>query len=76
MINNLSLNDYLLTHCNEIMEKALAAERHPAWQRSCPEMNDIDFCSGLIAPDTLIRDNNYQLLRCQNRTETNIQTVF
>jgi len=25
------------------MEKALAAERYPAWQRSCPEMNDIDF---------------------------------
>lgn len=34
------------------------------------------FCSGLIAPDTLIRDNNYQLLRCQNGTETNIQTIF
>ena len=43
MLNNLSLNDYLLTHCNESMENALAAERHPAWQRSCPEMNDIDF---------------------------------
>lgn len=43
MINNPSLNDYLLTHCNESMEKALAAERHPVWQRSCPEMNDIDF---------------------------------
>ncbi|ORU94976.1 MAG: hypothetical protein A6F70_10410 [Cycloclasticus sp. symbiont of Bathymodiolus heckerae] len=25
------------------MERALAAERHPAWQRSCPEMSDIDF---------------------------------
>jgi hypothetical protein len=25
------------------MEKALAAERHPVWQRSCPQMNDIDF---------------------------------
>jgi hypothetical protein len=36
MINNLSLNDYLLTHCNESMEQALAAERHPVWQRSCP----------------------------------------
>ncbi len=43
MINNLSINDDLLTHCNESIEKALAAERHPAWQRSCPEMNDIDF---------------------------------
>ena len=43
MINNHSLNDYLLTHCNESLERALAAERHPAWQRSCPEMNDLDF---------------------------------
>ncbi len=43
MINNLSLNDYLLTHCNESMEQALATERHPAWKRSCPEMSDIDF---------------------------------
>jgi hypothetical protein len=43
MINNLSLNDYLLTHCNENMEQALAAERYPIWQRSCPEMSDIDF---------------------------------
>lgn len=43
MNNDLSLNDYLLTHCNESMEQALAAERDPVWQRSCPEMSDIDF---------------------------------
>ena len=43
MSNHLSFNNYLLTHCNESMERALAAERHPVWQRSCPEMNDIDF---------------------------------
>ncbi len=43
MDNNLSLNDDLLAHCNESMEKALAAERHPIWQRACPEMTDIDF---------------------------------
>lgn len=29
-------------------------------------------CSGLIEPDTLIRDNTNQLLRCQNESETNI----
>ena len=29
-------------------------------------------CSGLIEPDTLIRDNSYQLLRCENGTETNL----
>ncbi len=34
------------------------------------------YCSGLIAPDTLIRDNINQLLRCQNGTETNIQAIF
>jgi hypothetical protein len=43
MNNNIPLNDYLIAHCNESMERALAAERRPAWQRSCPEMNDIDF---------------------------------
>jgi two-component system chemotaxis sensor kinase CheA len=39
-------------------------------------VDDSEVCSGLIAPDTLIRDNNPQLLRCQNGTETNIQTIF
>jgi len=29
-------------------------------------------CSGLIAPDTLIRDNYYQRLRCHNESETNV----
>ena len=43
MNNNIPLNDYLLAHCNESMERALAAERHPAWKRSCSEMSDIDF---------------------------------
>ena len=43
MNNHIPLNDDLTAHCNESMERALAAERHPAWQRSCPEMNDIDF---------------------------------
>ena len=42
-MNNISLTDYLTTHCNESIERAQAAERHPAWQRSCPEMKDIDF---------------------------------
>ena len=43
MNNNIPVNDYLLAHCHESMERALATERHPAWQRLCPEMNDIDF---------------------------------
>ncbi|WP_221900432.1 hypothetical protein [Bathymodiolus platifrons methanotrophic gill symbiont] len=25
------------------MERALLAERHPLWARSCPELKDIDF---------------------------------
>jgi len=36
----------------------------------------IDTCSGLIAADTLIRDNYYQLLRCHNESETNIQAIY
>ena len=43
MANNSTLNDHLIAHCNESMDRALTAERRPAWQRSCPEMNDIDF---------------------------------
>ncbi|MCU7800880.1 MAG: hypothetical protein KZQ70_12230, partial [gamma proteobacterium symbiont of Lucinoma myriamae] len=34
-------------------------------------LNISSVCCGLIELDTLIRDNNYQLLRCQNGTETN-----
>ena len=37
---------------------------------------NVTLCSGLIEPDTLIRDNIYQLLRCENGTETNIQTIY
>jgi glycosyltransferase involved in cell wall biosynthesis len=33
-------------------------------------------CFGLIEPDTLIRDNLYQLLGCRNGTKTNQQAVF
>ena len=43
MNNIISLNDHIITHCHESMERALSAERFPSWQRSCPEMNDIDF---------------------------------
>jgi len=43
MNNDMTLNDYIIAHCNESMERALAAERYPVWQRSCPEINDIDF---------------------------------
>jgi hypothetical protein len=47
----ISLNEHIITHCNESMQKALSAERHPSWTRGCPEMSvqmsaqmsDIDF---------------------------------
>ncbi len=39
----ISLNDHIIAHCTESMEKALCAERYPLWARVCPEMNDIDF---------------------------------
>ena len=38
--------------------------------------HDIRACSGLIEPDTLIRDNIHQPLRCRNGTKTNEQAVF
>lgn len=43
MTENITLNDHIIAHCNESMAIAQSAERHPAWIRSCPEMNDIDF---------------------------------
>ncbi|MFT5635653.1 MAG: hypothetical protein ACI89T_001107 [Cognaticolwellia sp.] len=39
----ISLNEHIITHYNESMQKALSAERHPSWTRACPEMSDIDF---------------------------------
>jgi hypothetical protein len=39
----LTLSEHIHQHCRESMERALFAERHPVWARSCPELNDIDF---------------------------------
>ncbi|MFT5635965.1 MAG: hypothetical protein ACI89T_001420, partial [Cognaticolwellia sp.] len=39
----ISLNEHIITQCNESMQKALSAERHPSWTRTCPQMSDIDF---------------------------------
>ncbi|WP_221895870.1 hypothetical protein [Bathymodiolus japonicus methanotrophic gill symbiont] len=43
MLKDLPLSEHIHQHCNEIMERALLAERHPLWARSCPELKDIDF---------------------------------
>lgn len=33
-------------------------------------------CTGPIAPDILMRDNNVNWLRCQYESEKNVQAVF
>ncbi len=38
-----TLNDFILKHCNQSIDKALSAERYPSWKRLCPELQDIDF---------------------------------
>ncbi|WP_221895476.1 hypothetical protein [Bathymodiolus japonicus methanotrophic gill symbiont] len=43
MLKELPLSEHIHQHCNESMERALLAERHPLWARSCPELKDIDF---------------------------------
>ncbi|WP_221894457.1 hypothetical protein [Bathymodiolus japonicus methanotrophic gill symbiont] len=43
MLKDLPLSEHIHQHCNESMECALLAERHPLWARSCPELKDIDF---------------------------------
>ena len=43
MLKDLTLSEHIHLHCNESMERALLAERHPLWARSCPELKDIDF---------------------------------
>ncbi len=45
MLKALTLSEHIQQHCNESMERGLLAERHPLWARSCPELNDIDFCT-------------------------------
>ena len=39
----ISLYDHIIDHCCDSISRALSAERHPLWQRSCPEMSDTDF---------------------------------
>jgi hypothetical protein len=39
----MTMEEYLTDHCNESMEKALAAERFPLWKRSCETIDDVTF---------------------------------
>jgi hypothetical protein len=43
MNKNITLNDSIIKHCNDSMKKALSEERYPLWERSCPEMSDMNF---------------------------------
>ena len=47
MHKELALSEHIQHHSNESMERALLAERHPLWARSCPELKDIDFLFAL-----------------------------
>ena len=40
-----------------------------------PEALNLDICSGPIEPDTLMRDNNCQSIRCHDESKTNLQAV-
>ncbi len=39
----ISLCDHMMGHCTDSITRALSAERHPLWQRLCPELSDTDF---------------------------------
>ncbi len=43
MLKERTLSEQIHQHCNDSMERALLAERHPVWARTCPELNDLDF---------------------------------
>ncbi len=57
MNEDITLNDHIITHCNESMDAALSAERHPFWVRSCPEISDINFV-------------RFGLLRCIDKVDS------
>ena len=63
----ISLNDLIIAHCNESMEKALSAERYPLWKRACPEMNDIDFVRfGLMRCISAVNSGHHFLQTADN----------
>lgn len=45
MDQNISMNDYIVQHCTESMNNALASVRYTTWERQCPEFSDIEFMS-------------------------------
>jgi len=43
MDQNMTLDEYITSHCFNSFEKALLAERYPTWKHSCPEISDVNF---------------------------------
>jgi len=43
MLESQTVLDSISEHCIQSMNNALSAERHPLWQRICPELSDNDF---------------------------------
>ncbi len=45
MNQDITMYDYIVQHCTESMNNALAAVRYTTWERNCPEFTDIEFVS-------------------------------
>jgi len=43
MDQNMTLDEYITSHCFDSFEKALSAERYPIWKHACPEISDVNF---------------------------------
>ncbi len=43
MDQNITLDEYITSHCADSFEKALFAERYPVWKHSCSEISDVNF---------------------------------
>ena len=40
---NITLDEYITSHCTDSLETALLAERRPTWKHACPEVSDVNF---------------------------------
>ena len=43
MDQNMTLDEYITSHCSDSFEKALLAERYPTWKHMCSEISDVNF---------------------------------
>jgi hypothetical protein len=57
-----TIGDYITDHCNECMEKAIAAECFPLWKRSCDAINDVTFSrQGLLRCNSTVHSGRHYL---------------